>query len=175
MLEGAEGPEDLPREAEPARRAARGLSARREDQRDAHDAEARRRHRRARPRLCRQPDVPRHRSPHLQRLHEGVRLPEAGAGQHPADRDPRPHGGSRIPLGNGDLRAAHAVEPAQLERPHNSPTTGATSSWSASALPATRSRTTSRARGSASSRSTASSSSRSPSTSSGRGARRRRR
>ncbi len=37
----------------------------------------------------RQPDVPGHRPPHLQRLHEGLHLPEAGAGQHPADRDRR--------------------------------------------------------------------------------------
>ena len=28
-----------------------------------------------------------HRPPHLQRLHEGLHLPEAGAGQHPAGRD----------------------------------------------------------------------------------------
>ena len=40
--------------------------------------------------MRRQPDVPRHRPPHLQRLHEGLHLPEAGAGQHPADRDRRP-------------------------------------------------------------------------------------
>ncbi len=45
--------------------------------------------RRARPGLRRQPDVPRHGPPHLQRLHEGLHLPEAGAGQHPADRDGR--------------------------------------------------------------------------------------
>ncbi len=37
------------------------------------------------------PDVPRHRPPHLQRLHEGVHLPEAGSGQHPADRNRRAH------------------------------------------------------------------------------------
>ena len=51
-------------------------------------------------RSCRrQPDVPRHRPPHLQRLHEGVRLPEAGAGQHPADRDARAHRGAALPWG----------------------------------------------------------------------------
>jgi hypothetical protein len=43
--------------------------------------------------------VPRHRPPHLQRLHEGLRLPEAGAGQHPADRDARPHRRARAALG----------------------------------------------------------------------------
>ncbi|MCK7468141.1 MAG: hypothetical protein MZU91_08485 [Desulfosudis oleivorans] len=30
-----------------------------------------------------------HGPPHLQRLHEGLHLPEAGPGQHPADRDRR--------------------------------------------------------------------------------------
>ena len=35
------------------------------------------------------PMCPGHRPPHLQRLHEGLHLPEAGAGQHPADRDRR--------------------------------------------------------------------------------------
>ena len=35
----------------------------------------------------RQPDVRGHRPPHLQRLHEGLHLPEAGAGRHPAGRD----------------------------------------------------------------------------------------
>ena len=50
---------------------------------------ARRRDRRAGARHRRQPDVPGHRPPHLQRLHEGLHLPEAGAGQHPADRDRR--------------------------------------------------------------------------------------
>ena len=33
------------------------------------------------------PMLPGHRPPHLQRLHEGVHLPEAGAGQHPAGGD----------------------------------------------------------------------------------------
>ena len=36
----------------------------------------------------RQPDVRGDRPPHLQRLHEGLHLPEAGAGRHSAGRDP---------------------------------------------------------------------------------------
>ena len=52
--------------------AAARLSARREDLRDARAAEARRCHRRARHRHRRQSDVPRHRPPDLQRLHEGA-------------------------------------------------------------------------------------------------------
>ena len=43
----------------------------------------------------RQPDGGGDRPPHLQRLHEGLHLPEAGAGQHPADRDPHPEGRAR--------------------------------------------------------------------------------
>ena len=54
-------------------------------------AQARRRHRRAGHRHRRQPDVPGHRPSHLQRLHEGLHLPEAGAGEHPAGRDRRAH------------------------------------------------------------------------------------
>ena len=64
----------------------------------------------------RQPDVPRHRPPHLQRLHEGVHLPEAGAGQHPADRDARADRRARAAVGLRDLRPAHALEPAQRAR-----------------------------------------------------------
>ena len=70
---------------QPARHPAGRVPARREDLRDAHRAQARRRHRRAGHRRRRQPDVPGHRPSHLQRLHEGLHLPEAGAGQHPAD------------------------------------------------------------------------------------------
>ena len=33
------------------------------------------------------PMLPGHRPPHLQRLHEGLHLPEAGAGEHPPGRD----------------------------------------------------------------------------------------
>ena len=70
---------------EPARHSARRLPARRADLRDAHDPQARRRRRRARAGHGGQSDVRRHRPPHLQRLHEGLHLPEAGPGQHPAD------------------------------------------------------------------------------------------
>ncbi len=101
--------------------------------------------------MHRQPDVPRHRSPHLQRLHEGLHLPEAGAGQHPADRDARAHRGARAALGLRDLRPAHALEPAQRQAPARAArTTARTCSSSASAPRATRSRTTWRARASAS-------------------------
>jgi hypothetical protein len=41
----------------------------------------------------------RHRPPHLQRLHEGLHLPEAGASQHSADRDGRPDRCPRAPWG----------------------------------------------------------------------------
>ena len=61
----------------------------------------------------RQPDAARHRPPHLQRLHEGLHLPEAGAGQHPAGRDRGPHRRARDALGIRDLRPAHPLEPAQ--------------------------------------------------------------
>jgi hypothetical protein len=39
------------------------------------------------------------RASHLQRLHEGLHLPEAGTGRHPADRDPHPEGRARPALG----------------------------------------------------------------------------
>ncbi len=69
--------------------------------------------RRAGARDARQPDVPGHRPPHLQRLHEGVHLPEAGAGQHPADRDRRADRRAAHAVGRRDLRAAHALESAE--------------------------------------------------------------
>ena len=84
-----------------------------------------------------------HRPPHLQRLHEGLHLPEAGAGQHPADRNGRPHRRAAAAVGRRDLRPAHALEPAQ--RPaavRRCRTTARTSSSSGSARPATRWRTT---------------------------------
>jgi hypothetical protein len=74
-------------EAKPARRPAHRLPARREDLRDAHAAAAWRLARVRWPWCDRQPPVRGHRAPHLQRLHEGLHLPEARAGQHPADRD----------------------------------------------------------------------------------------
>jgi hypothetical protein len=39
------------------------------------------------------------RAPHLQRLHEGVHLPAAGAGRHPADRDAHLEGRARPAVG----------------------------------------------------------------------------
>ena len=73
--------------------------------------------RRARHRDRRQPDVRRHRPPHLQRLHEGLHLPEAGAGRHSAGRDPHPQGRAGAALGLRDLFAADALESAQHPPP----------------------------------------------------------
>ena len=104
----------------------------------------------------RQPDAARHRPPHLQRLHEGVRVPEAGAGQHPAGGDRRADRRARDALGLRDLRPAHALEPAQ---PHRVPSRGRTSArtcWSSGwGRPASRCRTTCSTPASASSASTA--------------------
>ena len=61
----------------------------------------------------RQSDVRRHRPPHLQRLHEGLHLPEAGAGRHSADRDPHAEGRAGAALGLRDLQPADALESAQ--------------------------------------------------------------
>ena len=69
--------------------------------------------RRARHRDRRQPDVRRHRPPHLQRLHEGLHLPEAGAGRHSAGRDARAEGRAGAAVGLRDLLAADALESAQ--------------------------------------------------------------
>ena len=96
-----------------ARHSAPRLSARREDFRDARAAKTRRRHRRAGHRHRGQPDVPGHRPSHLQRLHEGLHLSEAGAGQHSADRDRRAHRCAEHAVGRRDLRSAHALESAQ--------------------------------------------------------------
>ena len=121
VLEGPARQQDRRAEEEPARRRARGLPARREDQRDARHAPRRRRARRARSRVPRQPDVPGHRPPHLQRLHEGLRLPEAGAGQHPADRDARSHRGAPAAVRPRDLRPPRALEPARRSPPVPAP------------------------------------------------------
>ncbi len=69
--------------------------------------------RRARHRDRRQPDVRGHRPPHLQRLHEGLHLPEAGAGRHSAGRDARAQGRAGAAVGLRDLFAADALESAQ--------------------------------------------------------------
>jgi hypothetical protein len=68
---------------------------------------------RARAHHRRQPHVPGHRPPHLQRLHEGLHLPEAGAGEHSADRDRVAHRRADAALRRRDLRAPHPLEPAQ--------------------------------------------------------------
>jgi hypothetical protein len=111
--------------------------------------------RRARARRDRQPDVPRHRPPHLQRLHEVVHLSETGAGQHPADRTGVLHRRARPAVGRRDLRPAHALESAERPRPFALPYNGKNVWSSDSARPATHSRTTSSTKASASSASTA--------------------
>ena len=70
------------------------------------------------------PMVPGHRPPHLQRLHEGLHLPEAGAGQHPADRDRRADRRAAAAVGRRDLRAADALESAERARPYALPYNG---------------------------------------------------
>ena len=110
--------------AEPARHPARRLPARREDLRDAPAAEGRRRPRRAGHRRHRQPDVPGHRPPHLQRLHEGLHLPEAGAGQHPADRDRRAHRRAALPWGFEIYGLLTRWNPLNVRRPYALPYNG---------------------------------------------------
>ncbi len=61
----------------------------------------------------RQSDGGSDRAPHLQRLHEVVHLPEAGAGQHSAGRNPHPEGCAGAAVGIRDLFTAHALESAQ--------------------------------------------------------------
>ena len=71
--------------------------------------------------LHRQSDGPRHRAPHLQRLHEGLHLSDAGSRRHPAGGDGRSHGRPRDALGVRDLVAADALEPAQRGAPVRAP------------------------------------------------------
>ena len=59
------------------------------------------------------PMCPGHRAPHLQRLHESLHLPEAGAGEHPTGGDGRAHRCAEPAVRRRDLRIAHALEPAQ--------------------------------------------------------------
>ena len=95
-----------------------------------------RRDRRARDRLRRQPDVPGDRTPDLQRLHEGLHLSEAGAGQHSPDRNGDPDRRAGAALGRRDLRPADALESA-LPPPGPSPCpTTARRSWSSGSGPA---------------------------------------
>ena len=108
----------------------------------------RRRDRRPRARHARQPDVSRHRPSHLQRLHEVLHLPEAGSGQHPADRDRRADRRPADAVGRGNLRTAHALESAERAPPvSRCRTTARTCSSSVSAPPAIRSRTISSTKG----------------------------
>ena len=84
----------------------------------------------------RQPDVPGHRPSHLQRLHEGLHLPEAGAGQHPADRNRRADRRAQHAVGRRDLRAADALEPAQHPAARTRSNTTARTCWSSASGPA---------------------------------------
>lgn len=99
--------------AQPARQQAHRLPARRADLGDARPPQARRRHRGAGHDHARQPDVPGHGSPDLQRLHEGLHLPEAGSRQHPADRDRHPHRRLEAAVRLRDLQPPHALQPAE--------------------------------------------------------------
>ncbi len=112
LLEGAAGEVRRVQE-EPVRRRAGRLSARRENLRDESRASRGPHPRRARHRDHRQSDVRRHRPPHLQRLHEGLHLSEAGAGRHSAGRDPRAQGRAGAAVGLRNLFAADALESAQ--------------------------------------------------------------
>ena len=69
--------------------------------------------RRAGDRRGRQPALRRDRAPHLQRLHEILHLPAAGAGRYPADRDPHAEGRAGAAVGLRDLRPADPLEPAR--------------------------------------------------------------
>jgi NADPH-dependent 2,4-dienoyl-CoA reductase/sulfur reductase-like enzyme len=59
----------------------------------------------------------RHRPPHLQRLHEVLHLPEAGAGGHPAGRDAHAEGRAGAAVGLRDLRLLTRWNPLNLRRP----------------------------------------------------------
>ena len=99
--------------------------------------------RRAGARHDRQPDVPGHRPPHLQRLHEVVHLPEAGAGQHPADRDRRADRRARACRGASRSTGCSRAGTRSTSGARTRCRTTARTSWSsASARRATRWRTT---------------------------------
>ena len=117
LLQGPEGPQDRRVPEIAVRRDAGRLPAGREDQRDAHAARAGQRARRLRHHRHRQPDDGGDRASHLQRLHEGLHLPEAGAGRHSAGRDARAEGRAGAALGFRDLRAADALESARHPPP----------------------------------------------------------
>ena len=111
------------------RRHAGRLPARREDLRDERGEAARQPHRRAGHRHHRQSDGGRHRASHLQRLHEVLHLPEAGAGRHPAGRDAHAQGRAGAALGLRDLQPADALEPAELRAPAAARADAATRCW----------------------------------------------
>ncbi len=114
LLQGTQGEGASRRfQEDRVRRAARRLPARGKDFRVPPGEGARRAAGGARPHRGGQPDGRRHGAPHLQRLHEVLHLPEAGAGQHPAGRDAHVEGRAGAALGLRDLLAAHALEPVQ--------------------------------------------------------------
>ena len=117
LLEGFFREGDRPPHAEPSRHSAHRLPAGGADQRDARRGARGRHARRARSRVHRQSDGAGHRPSHLQRLHEGLRLPEAGSGQHPADRDARSHRRAASTVGIRDLEPVDALEPAARRAP----------------------------------------------------------
>ena len=73
------------------------------------------------PHRRRQPYVPGDWPPHLQRLHEGVHLPEAGAGEHPGGRDAGADRDAGLAVGARGLPAADPLEPAQRPPPLHAP------------------------------------------------------
>ena len=95
------------------RRHAGRLSARRKDLRVSQAAHRRLGAGRAGDHLRRQSVGRGHRSSHLQRLHEGVHLPEAGTGRHTAIRNARAQGRAGAAVGFRDLFAADALESAE--------------------------------------------------------------
>ena len=113
LLARPQGPQDRRVPEVAVRRHPGGLPARGKDLGDEPPQERGLLHRRARHGRRRQPAGGGDRASHLQRLHEGLHLPEAGAGRHPADRDPHPEGRARPALGLRDLFAADAVESAR--------------------------------------------------------------
>ena len=128
---------------EPVRRDARRLPARGEDLRVPQAARRGLAARRAGDHLRRQSDGRRHRSPHLQRLHEVVHLPEEGPGRHSAGGDAHPEGRARAALGLRDLLAAHALESAQPAPAAAARRRPASACWSSAWVrPASRWRTT---------------------------------
>ena len=127
------------RRGKPARDPPRRLPPRREDLGDDPALPRRPPGGRARRHHDRQPDARGHRAPHLQRLHEVLHLPEAGPGEHPADRDRHPDRSAGPALRLRDRLAADALEPAQpAPAVSRCATTARTCSWWAWGRRATR-------------------------------------